>query len=102
MDLVLSFPKLIDSLLSMNHWCSDKNSLCKAFSTVFNAFLLVENTNFICIQNTNRSQLLIMIGKDNLHITEKGAVQELNLVVHHTLTFQPQKKIINTNQNFFA
>ena len=42
-----------------------------------------------------------MIGKDNLHITEKGAVQELNLV-HHTLVFQPQKKIINTNQNFFA
>ena len=43
-----------------------------------------------------------MIGKDNLHITEKGAVQKLNLVVHHTLMFQPQKEIINTNQNFFA
>ena len=31
MDLALSSPKWIDSLLSMNHWHSNKNSLFKAF-----------------------------------------------------------------------
>ena len=33
-----------------------------------------------------------MTGEDHLHIIEKGEVQEWSLVVHHTLTFQPQKK----------
>ena len=37
-----------------------------------------------------------MTGKDHLHVTEKGVVQEWSLVVHHTLMFQPLKK-----QKFF-
>ena len=41
-----------------------------------------------------------MIGEDNLHITEKGVIQEYNLVIHRTLMFQSPKNIINTNQKF--
>ena len=33
-----------------------------------------------------------MIGKDHLHIRQKGVVQEKSLVVHNTLMFQTQKK----------
>ena len=35
MDLVLSFPKWINSLLPMNHWHSDENSLIKEPFSVF-------------------------------------------------------------------
>ena len=33
-----------------------------------------------------------MIGEDNIHIIEKGVVQELTLVIYLTLMFQTQKK----------
>ena len=50
MDLVLSSPKWIDSLLFMNHWHSDENSLFKNIFNFSNVFMLVEDTGFICIE----------------------------------------------------
>ena len=50
--------------------------------------------------HTNRGKLLIMIGEDHLHVTEKGAVQEQSLVENRILMFQHQKKTSLQTKNF--
>ena len=89
MDLVLSPPKWIDSLLATNRWHSDENSLFKTFSIFWRPHV---GRKYSCHLDTNRSLHLIMIGEDHLYLIEKGAAQEQSLVVHHALMFQPQKK----------
>ena len=73
LDLVLSSPKWSDSLLSINHWHSNENSLFKIFS-IFEHLHLVRK--YKCHLHTNLSQLLIMIGEDYLQIIEKEVVEE--------------------------
>ena len=89
MDLVLSSPKWIDSLLSMNHWHNDENFLFKTSPFFYCPHVGCKYRRHL---HTNRSLRLIIIGEDYLHIIEKGAVQEYSLMVHRTLMFQPHKK----------
>ena len=42
MDLVLSSPKWIDSLLSRNHWHGNENPLFETFSIFFNICKYIE------------------------------------------------------------
>ena len=54
-----------------------------------------------CHLHTNRSQLMIMIEEDHLHIIEKGAVQEKYLLAHRTLMFHPRRKYCQYKPNIF-
>ena len=79
MDLVLSSPKGTDSLLSLKNWHDEEKSFINSLFQFFEHPHIGRKHK--CHLHTNRSQLLIKIGEDYLHIREKGAVQEWSLLV---------------------
>ena len=94
--LGLSSPKLTKSLLSINHFHIDGNCLFKISSIILTSSL---GRKYNYHLHTNRSQLLIVIGKIFLHIIENRVLQEWRLVIHLALMFQPQKKTLRQTKN---